>query len=339
MRALHRDYHEWCFKCVLCDTTLVLGKQLDHDGEPYCKSCYNKAHAPKGYISGGHGGALSSFQEEKIEKRMEELKEKGAQKAAEERAAKEAEEAAEKKRKEAEEALRKKEEEMRAKEEALRKKEEEMKRKEEEQARKVAEAEAAAKAAEEEAAAQKAAAEEAAAEEAAAKAAEEEAAAAAAAEPPAPAEPAAAPPAEEPATEPEAPVEEAVEALALDEGAAAAPGGAEAAAADEPAAGDPKREGWILKAPTSGKTGMFKKDKKRYFELDGKTCQIYEDSSKFDLLKTFTIAGAPQQGVAALTMTVPAVSDAHGDRTLELKFESESEYADWFASFATVAKM
>ena len=307
MRALHRDYHKWCFKCVLCDTTLVLGKQLDHDGEPYCKSCYNKAHAPKGYISGGHGGALSSFQEEKIEKRMEELKEKGAQKAAEERAAKEAEEAAEKKRKEAEEALRKKEEEMRAKEEALRKKEEEMKRKEEEQA--------------------------------AAKAAEEEAAAAAAAEPPAPAEPAAAPPAEEPAAEPEAPVEEAVEALALDEGAAAAPGGAEAAAADEPAAGDPKREGWILKAPTSGKTGMFKKDKKRYFELDGKTCQIYEDSSKFDLLKTFTIAGAPQQGVAALTMTVPAVSDAHGDRTLELKFESESEYADWFASFATVAKM
>ena len=55
MRALHRDYHKWCFKCVLCDTTLVLGKQLDHDGEPYCKSCYNKAHAPKGYISGGHG--------------------------------------------------------------------------------------------------------------------------------------------------------------------------------------------------------------------------------------------------------------------------------------------
>jgi hypothetical protein len=36
-----------CFKCAGCERTLNAGSYVDHELEPYCKSCYDKLFRPK----------------------------------------------------------------------------------------------------------------------------------------------------------------------------------------------------------------------------------------------------------------------------------------------------
>ena len=57
--ALHQSWHKACFTCGLakgdgCRRTLQKGAFLDHQGTPYCNSCYNKNFKPKGF---GYGSA------------------------------------------------------------------------------------------------------------------------------------------------------------------------------------------------------------------------------------------------------------------------------------------
>lgn len=58
LSALGRKYHTMCFKCFNCHTTLALGKQFDHNGEPYCQNCSNKLFRIKGY---GTGANLTTY--------------------------------------------------------------------------------------------------------------------------------------------------------------------------------------------------------------------------------------------------------------------------------------
>ncbi|XP_063969066.1 cysteine-rich protein 2-like [Lytechinus pictus] len=53
--ALNKDWHRTCFKCSYdqCNKRLNAGEQLEHNKEPFCKSCYGKLFGPKGYRSGG----------------------------------------------------------------------------------------------------------------------------------------------------------------------------------------------------------------------------------------------------------------------------------------------
>jgi cysteine and glycine-rich protein len=53
--ALGNIWHKSCFKCGGvgttdgCGRTMTLDKYLDHDGQPYCNSCYSKQFKPKGF--------------------------------------------------------------------------------------------------------------------------------------------------------------------------------------------------------------------------------------------------------------------------------------------------
>ena len=45
---LGKIYHKRCLTCQKCPTNLASGNWLDHDNEPYCKSCYTKLFGPGG---------------------------------------------------------------------------------------------------------------------------------------------------------------------------------------------------------------------------------------------------------------------------------------------------
>eukprot|EP00241_Pyramimonas_parkeae_P001416 CAMPEP_0114231548 /NCGR_PEP_ID=MMETSP0058-20121206/4110_1 /TAXON_ID=36894 /ORGANISM="Pyramimonas parkeae, CCMP726" /LENGTH=540 /DNA_ID=CAMNT_0001342919 /DNA_START=38 /DNA_END=1660 /DNA_ORIENTATION=+ len=60
MLALNSVWHKACFRCAGCNRTLPAGSYLDHDSDPYCKSCYDKQFRPKGYHA---GASVDSFQE------------------------------------------------------------------------------------------------------------------------------------------------------------------------------------------------------------------------------------------------------------------------------------
>eukprot|EP00770_Monocercomonoides_exilis_P004882 MONOS_4858.1-p1 / transcript=MONOS_4858.1 / gene=MONOS_4858 / organism=Monocercomonoides_exilis_PA203 / gene_product=cysteine-rich protein 2 / transcript_product=cysteine-rich protein 2 / location=Mono_scaffold00135:69952-71084(-) / protein_length=226 / sequence_SO=supercontig / SO=protein_coding / is_pseudo=false len=58
LSALGKKYHRLCFKCVKCGTTLALGRQIEHDNEPYCEKCHNQYFRIAGY---GGGANLTSY--------------------------------------------------------------------------------------------------------------------------------------------------------------------------------------------------------------------------------------------------------------------------------------
>eukprot|EP01114_Cavostelium_apophysatum_P010188 TRINITY_DN23670_c0_g1_i1.p3 TRINITY_DN23670_c0_g1~~TRINITY_DN23670_c0_g1_i1.p3 ORF type:complete len:126 (+),score=4.48 TRINITY_DN23670_c0_g1_i1:26-379(+) len=57
--ALGKAWHKFCFKCAECGSTIELGKELGHEGMPYCKRCHQSKFGIGGY-GYGQGGTLSS---------------------------------------------------------------------------------------------------------------------------------------------------------------------------------------------------------------------------------------------------------------------------------------
>lgn len=55
-RAVGKVFHKQCFKCLTCNKGLTATTMRDHDEEIYCRACYEKNFAPKGF---GFGQALS----------------------------------------------------------------------------------------------------------------------------------------------------------------------------------------------------------------------------------------------------------------------------------------
>ena len=304
MRVLGKDWHKWCFKCHVCETTLQLGNYQDHDGEPYCKKCYGQAYGAQGYKA----GVCNAFEDGKI---ADVVAQKKRRKESMLREAKEQEER-EKREKEEAEAKRLAEEQEAARREAERQRKEAEERAKAEAAKAEAEAAAQKKRAEEEAAAAKrlAAEQEAA---AAQQRAEEEAAAAA-----------------EPAT-----VEGASVAIRPSV-EAGSPAKRDRAALERQA----QKEGYLTKAPTSGKQGLFKRDRRRYFKLEKTHLSFYQDASMFDLLKQFTVEGPPVKvDGAGHELKVPVVSTAFGSRTSLLKFENAAELSDWETALSAAAEL
>ncbi|KAM3582401.1 hypothetical protein VKS41_005046 [Umbelopsis sp. WA50703] len=46
-------YHKLCFTCKECNKLLDSSTMAEREGQPYCKTCYNRMWGPKGYGSGG----------------------------------------------------------------------------------------------------------------------------------------------------------------------------------------------------------------------------------------------------------------------------------------------
>uniref|UniRef100_A0A7S1VGQ9 LIM zinc-binding domain-containing protein n=1 Tax=Sexangularia sp. CB-2014 TaxID=1486929 RepID=A0A7S1VGQ9_9EUKA len=57
-KALKVYFHRWCFRCVVCKTSLTLGKECEHNGQPYCNKCHNATKA--GVTGFGYGNLLNS---------------------------------------------------------------------------------------------------------------------------------------------------------------------------------------------------------------------------------------------------------------------------------------
>ena len=304
MRVLSKDWHKWCFKCHICETTLQLGNYQDHDGEPYCKKCYGQAYGAQGYKSGMYNayedGKISDLVAQKKERKQSMLKENKEKEEAERKAKEEAEA----KRIEEEQAASR-----RAAEEAERQRKEA-----EERARVEAEAVAKKKAEEEEQASVKQREEaEKMAEEEAKKRAEEEALA-----------------------QTEAATVEAASIAIRPSVVEGQSNKADRASLEERA----QKEGYITKAPTSGKQGLFKRDRRRYFKLDKTQLSFYQDASMFDLLKQFTVEGeAVEEAGGEHELKVPVSSTAFGSRLSLLKFESAAELAEWKEALSAAAQL
>ncbi|KAK2959022.1 putative Cysteine and glycine-rich protein 3 [Blattamonas nauphoetae] len=56
--GLGRYYHRACLQCLTCKKVLKTNEIVEHDGKPYCKTCYGRQFAPTGY---GYGGTVSSY--------------------------------------------------------------------------------------------------------------------------------------------------------------------------------------------------------------------------------------------------------------------------------------
>ena len=101
-----------------------------------------------------------------------------------------------------------------------------------------------------------------------------------------------------------------------------------------------QKEGYITKAPTSGKQGLFKRDRRRYFKLDKTQLSFYQDASMFDLLKQFTVEGeAVEEAGGEHELKVPVSSTAFGSRLSLLKFESAAELAEWKEALSAAAQL
>jgi hypothetical protein len=314
VRVLGKDWHKWCFKCHICETTLQLGNYQDHDGEPYCKKCYGQAYGAQGFKK----GVCNAYDDGKIADVVAKKKERKDTLLREEKEKEERE----KREKEEAEAKRIAEE-----QEAARREAERQKREAEEKARaeaEKAEAEAQKRRAEEEAAAAKQQAEE---QEAAAAKSQAEEQEAATAKQRAEEEAAAA---TEPAT---------VEAASIairPSVEAGAPAKKDRVTLENQA----QKEGYLTKAPTSGKQGLFKRDRRRYFKLDKTHLSFYQDASMFDLLKQFTVEGPPVKAAGAgHELKVPVMSTSFGSRTTLLKFENGAELSEWETALSAAAEL
>ena len=60
--AIGKTFHQACFKCSKesggCNKVLSRDNYADHDGDPFCKTCYNKLFGAKGF---GYGNMLNSY--------------------------------------------------------------------------------------------------------------------------------------------------------------------------------------------------------------------------------------------------------------------------------------
>eukprot|EP01133_Synstelium_polycarpum_P001073 gene1073-1216_t len=56
--ALDKHYHKLCFQCAHCHKLLEKGNFSENNGQPYCKTDYDRLFRMKGY---GHGGVTDSF--------------------------------------------------------------------------------------------------------------------------------------------------------------------------------------------------------------------------------------------------------------------------------------
>ena len=61
------NFFKSCFKCggtsshEGCKKTMTLDGYLEHENEPFCKSCYGKLFGPKGYGFGSTNTLLNSY--------------------------------------------------------------------------------------------------------------------------------------------------------------------------------------------------------------------------------------------------------------------------------------
>ena len=51
LRAMKNVYHKFCFKCNSCKKLLETGSSTEHQGLPYCRSCYSKNFGSKVYAN------------------------------------------------------------------------------------------------------------------------------------------------------------------------------------------------------------------------------------------------------------------------------------------------
>lgn len=64
IQAIDQVWHKTCFCCGArgrsggCNKVLTLDKYLDHNGEPFCKTCHGRLFGPKGYGYGVGAGVL-----------------------------------------------------------------------------------------------------------------------------------------------------------------------------------------------------------------------------------------------------------------------------------------
>lgn len=64
IQAIDQIWHKTCFCCGAkgtsggCNKVLTLDKYLDHNGEPFCKTCHSRLFGPKGYGYGVGAGVL-----------------------------------------------------------------------------------------------------------------------------------------------------------------------------------------------------------------------------------------------------------------------------------------
>ncbi|KAI8873378.1 hypothetical protein GQ42DRAFT_142255 [Ramicandelaber brevisporus] len=53
-------WHKTCLKCASCNKKLDSTNLLDHNDEPYCRSCHTRLFGPKGYGFAGGAAGLST---------------------------------------------------------------------------------------------------------------------------------------------------------------------------------------------------------------------------------------------------------------------------------------
>nr|AFK10997.1 cysteine and glycine-rich protein 1-like isoform 1 [Callorhinchus milii] len=66
MQCDGKSYHKSCFLCMVCKKNLDSTTIAVHQDEIYCKSCYGKKYATKGYGYGQGAGTLSADSGEKL---------------------------------------------------------------------------------------------------------------------------------------------------------------------------------------------------------------------------------------------------------------------------------
>ena len=64
--ALNKSWHKACLRCEGCGKTLARADVQDHEGKPFCKTCYAKKFSTPGYGYGMGAGTLSSNQPEPV---------------------------------------------------------------------------------------------------------------------------------------------------------------------------------------------------------------------------------------------------------------------------------
>ena len=67
--ALNKSWHKACLRCEGCQKTLARADVQDHEGKPFCKTCYAKKFSTPGYgygVGAGVSVPLSSNQQEPV---------------------------------------------------------------------------------------------------------------------------------------------------------------------------------------------------------------------------------------------------------------------------------
>ena len=57
MCVLGKSFHKACFRCMECNTPLILSSYFDRKKEAYCKGCHQRLAGPSGFRK----GVMNSF--------------------------------------------------------------------------------------------------------------------------------------------------------------------------------------------------------------------------------------------------------------------------------------